>query len=238
MYLQKKIDIAYEEITGVIRATTPDKNITSAVIWNDKADLITAQVINANPDQIAYTSFEEGPGLEGQWTMTSSNPVDNWQSGNVHTGSVSLYSPVVDIEMEKKDLPAGKYKVSFWIHPNGQSNLSPIVKSSESNLATVNQTLSRASGWKLYEAVITLTTDTKIQLVIPNGVYLDEVRLHPAQARMTTFNHRPLVGLISKTGVNHHTEYYEYDGLKRLRIVKDFDGNIIKRHTYKYKKNH
>ncbi|OJJ16053.1 hypothetical protein BKI52_35375 [marine bacterium AO1-C] len=238
VYLQKKVDVTYENYTSNVVATTPNKDITSAVIWNSKHDLVIARAVNADPGQIAYTSFEETDVVnEGQWAITSATTSSQWQTTKVHTGMQALYAESAKIELKKNNLLAGStYKVSFWIHPNNQSTVNPVVKSSALNIATLQQTVSRPSGWLLYEATITLVSDTEVTLEIPQGVYVDEVRFHPVQTRMATFNHRTLVGLVSQTGANHQTVYYEYDGLKRLRIVKDFDGNIIKRHTYKYKK--
>jgi hypothetical protein len=64
--------------------------------------------------------------------------------------------------------------------------------------------------------------------------FIDEVRLYPADALMNTVTYTPLVGKTSETDANGVTSYYVYDDFNRLRYIKDQDGNIIQRFTYKY----
>lgn len=54
-------------------------------------------------------------------------------------------------------------------------------------------------------------------------------------AQISSYSYIPLVGIKSATDVKGYTTYYEYDGLQRLKTVKDHDGNIIKSNSYHYK---
>jgi YD repeat-containing protein len=51
--------------------------------------------------------------------------------------------------------------------------------------------------------------------------FLDEVRLHPLDALMTTFAHQPLIGLQTSTDANGLPTYFEYDSFGRLSTVRD-----------------
>ena len=55
------------------------------------------------------------------------------------------------------------------------------------------------------------------------------------QAQLTTYDYQPMVGVTSSTDAAGITTYYEYDGLQRLKRVKDQDGNIVKHYVYHYK---
>jgi YD repeat-containing protein len=85
-------------------------------------------------------------------------------------------------------------------------------------------------GWKLYQAEISNSSTITIS---GNGL-IDEVRLYPAKAQMSTFTYEPLIGMTSKCDANNRIEYYEYDSFGRLKLIRDFDGNIIKSFNYQY----
>ncbi len=66
------------------------------------------------------------------------------------------------------------------------------------------------------------------------SVWFDDVRLHPADAQMVTSTHNLLTGPTSISDPNNQPTYYEYDGLQRLQLVKDREGNVIKHLEYHY----
>ncbi len=66
------------------------------------------------------------------------------------------------------------------------------------------------------------------------GLKIDEVRLCPADAQMTTYTYKPGFGVTSVTDPNNITVYYEYDDFGRLKLVKDHEGNILSLNQYKY----
>lgn len=55
-----------------------------------------------------------------------------------------------------------------------------------------------------------------------------------AAAYVTTYTHRPLVGLLSSTDAAGLTTTYEYDGLGRLLRIKDPAGKVIEEYEYNY----
>jgi hypothetical protein len=64
------------------------------------------------------------------------------------------------------------------------------------------------------------------------SAWIDDVRVHPVGALMTSTTYKPLIGKTSETDANNRTVYYEYDNLHRLKYVKDEKQNILE--VYKY----
>ncbi|PSL26461.1 RHS repeat domain-containing protein [Chitinophaga ginsengisoli] len=51
---------------------------------------------------------------------------------------------------------------------------------------------------------------------------------------ITTYTYNPGLGITSETDQNSRTTYYEYDGLGRLKVIRDHDGNVLKQIDYQY----
>jgi len=64
---------------------------------------------------------------------------------------------------------------------------------------------------------------------------IDELRLYPANARMTTYTYDPVLGKTAECDINNRIAYYEYDSYGRLHIIRDERSNIIKLYEYNYK---
>ena len=69
-------------------------------------------------------------------------------------------------------------------------------------------------------------------MVLTDGDAIDEVRIYPETAQLTTMTYTPLIGMTSQCDAANHITHYEYDGLSRLKLVRDADGNILKKIDY------
>ncbi|MEO7991905.1 MAG: hypothetical protein ABI663_20285 [Chryseolinea sp.] len=97
-----------------------------------------------------------------------------------------------------------------------------------------------------YQEVLTVLTQTTIDALNTSPGTDDQVRLTLQTLRsnatlkkslITTYTYEknnPLIGMTSETDPNNKTQYYVYDVFNRLRLVKDSDGNIIKKYEYNY----
>jgi YD repeat-containing protein len=88
-----------------------------------------------------------------------------------------------------------------------------------------------ATGWHLKKQPY---VGGSVQL--NDGTRIDELRIYPADAQLTTYTYDPLVGVTSSTDINNQPVQFDYDGLGRLILVKDQDKSIVKRKEYQYKK--
>lgn len=63
---------------------------------------------------------------------------------------------------------------------------------------------------------------------------IDEVRVYPQDAQVTSYTYVPFVGMRSMTDGRGVTESYGYDNFVRLQSIADTDGNIRQTYDYHY----
>jgi YD repeat-containing protein len=172
-----------------------------------------AEAINASPADIAFTSFEADG--KGNWTFTGTPVADaaaltGGKDYNLSSGSIS-----------KSGLNTSRsYIVSYW---------------SKTGSATVNGSTASAvvsrNGWTYYEHKLAAGASS---ITVSGSVSIDELRLYPSDAQMTTYTYDVLAGMTSQSDINNRITYYLYDAFGRLKAVKDQDGNVIKTVEYHY----
>lgn len=84
--------------------------------------------------------------------------------------------------------------------------------------------------WQYVE--VPLTSSTTIG---GSGTLIDEVRIYPAGAQMTTYSHDKGLGIITTMDINNRATYFSYDDKRRLRRILDDDKKILKMFTYHYR---
>lgn len=194
-----------------------DKNLT--YLWGYDKRYPVAEIQNAPMSQVAYTSFE-GTTNDGNWTF-SGNPSVPTTTARTGIKTFTLTSSSISFI----SLPAGKYKLSFF--GKGTITVSPTpVPSSTISKADID-------GWTLYSHVLDLASATTV--LISGTGELDELRLHPVNATMSTYTYKALTGYTSTTDPNMVITYYEYDIFNRLSMVRDHKKNFLKTFKYNYK---
>lgn len=195
-------------------------NAKESYIWAYAHSLPIAKVQNAPASQIAYTSFETGD--QGNWSYSGAS-IAGGKTGDYsyNLSSGGLTSP---------SLPAGAYIVSYW------TNGSPAVLSGGSTVTTNVNGQTDGTIWAYYEYTVSLSSPGTISLSGSSGV--DEVRLYPAAAQMSTYTYRPSIGISSQCSPAGRISYYQYDGFNRLQVVLDQQKNITKTFQYNYVPHH
>lgn len=92
------------------------------------------------------------------------------------------------------------------------------------NIATSVTGYTTGGGWQFFKhKIFNPTTIT----VSGTGI-IDELRLYPIDALMTTYTYDPLIGMTSQSTPNNDITYYIYDDFGRLKLIKDQNGKILK----------
>jgi|GEM_PF-4919635 len=190
------------------------EGILRSYIWDDAGINLLANATNAAYADICQTSFENGG--RGKWIY---NGVPAFDASAV-TGNNS-YTLTGSYTVGAAGLTASReYVVSYW-SSNGAYTVS----------GTIGTTEGRTLGvWKYYEHRVTGVSG----LTISGSGKLDEVRLFPKDAQMTSFTNIPMIGTNSICDPNGKILYYSYDGLGRLMLIRDLDKNVVQRICYKF----
>ncbi len=211
----------YDAYNNLQQYTPIDQNSVN-YIWDYLHKYPIAQVKNAVLADVAATSFEADG--SGNWTYTGTSTADTTSI----TGGMSYNLGQTNGNITKSGLTSSTtYIVSYWISTNSPLTIAGTlagypIKGKTINIGGVN--------WTYYEHKLTGQTS----LTLSGTGYLDELRLYPATAQMTTYTYSPLVGTTTSCDVDNKVTYYFYDAYQRLMRVKDQDGNIIKTFQYHY----
>lgn len=196
---------------GQVSERYQESNVVESFLWDYQSTYPVAKVVNASVDDIAYTSFETTE--TGGWTIVPGGTI--LSTGGV-TGQRS-FSGKLRRTINRSD----RYTVTAWCDRSGTQTLD----GSQGKILTV------VGNWALKQWEFDVTAPKQVELTANK---IDEIRLFPYRASMTTYTYQPLVGMISQSDPNNRISYYEYDGLQRLSLVKDEEGNIVKTYEYNY----
>lgn len=208
---------------GNLVQTVSNENISSFV--NDYADRYTvASVVNAAYTEIAYSSFESNG--KGSWNFNAAFIKNN----EGITGNKSLFlgaDPVISSTastVTRSGLnTATTYIVTYWVKDD---KLAPTLIN-----GTAGEFLFQSGNWQLYKHEITGST----QISITGNGKIDELRLYPKGALMSTVAYSEGIGKVADCDANNRLLFYEYDALGRLKLVRDQNRNVIKIYEYNYK---
>ncbi|HEX5171750.1 MAG TPA: hypothetical protein VFW11_21375 [Cyclobacteriaceae bacterium] len=192
--------------------------IRNSFIWHPVDGKVLAYAENSSSNDIAYSSFEDDA-AKGNWTYVTSNFNDGKVGRSSHVLNASSISKSgLDI--------AQVYIVSFWAK-DGSPSVTNVASSNDAPQPG-------ADGWQYFEKTIANTSQVAISG--SGQTLIDELRIFPLGARMITYNYNPGQGLSCTVDYNNNTTYYEYDDFRRLKLIKDHKGNILKHYEYNYQK--
>src|SRR6185437_11821406 len=169
--------VTYDSVGNLIQTQNALSGQNDAVIMDYFNQFPVARVSNAAQSDIAYTSFESDG--SGNWSIPSS--VRNRVSYLTGKSSYDLSNGSIT----KTSLnTATTYIISYW----DSSNASVTVSGAQNITLAAQQ-----KGWNLY----TQTISGVSSVTISGTGLIDELRLYPNYANMTTSTYEPMVGITS-----------------------------------------
>lgn len=254
-YYQPASELVYDSEGGLVQTNKladpkgdfKPMDRSSLIYEKGNPSLILATASNADRGNIAYTSFES-PGDINNWGYNESLiSKDDWFSGNASF----KFDAVVRSVSRQSLLSNMKYKITFWAKNVPGNNYTLLInKNNErssgvliNNITPLKVYTNPVTGWSLYESIVTGATSVYIHNQNPSNtgaglpIMIDEVRLYPEGSAMNSATYN-IQGLKTSTiNANNKIQYFDYDGLGRLRAIRDEQRNIIKTYEYNYKTN-
>ncbi|MBX2920661.1 MAG: hypothetical protein KF746_00615 [Chitinophagaceae bacterium] len=214
--IEKKIEFLNFDNSGNILEQQKSDDINQSYLWDYNSSYPIAEVINSSFSDIAHTSFEADG--KGNWTFSGTPLAD----ATAPTGKKAY---TLGSSITKSGLSAtATYIVSYW---------------KKSGAVSVNGTTAGTgktiNGWTYHEHTVVNPAGGLITVSGTSGI-IDELRLYPSTAQMTTYTYEPLIGMTSRCDANNRITYYQYDGFGRLQSIRDQDNNLIKTMDYQYQK--
>lgn len=194
-------------------------DIKTCYIWDYLQENPVAEVTNATQSQIAYTSFESDG--TGNFEIPSSiresnNAITGKKSYSLNNGTIYKYNLSNTLT----------YIVSYWTKNSVAFSITGTLGGYPIKGRTTN-------GWTYFEHKIS----GQQTIAIAGSGSIDELRLYPENALMTTFTYEPLIGITSQADQNSRIKYFDYDIFQRLYLIRDQDNNILKKTEYYYTDN-
>lgn len=210
----------YDEVGNILQFITDSIN-RSCYLWDYTKSLPITEVTNSSAGNVAYTSFE----ADGKGNLIF-NAVKIVSDATAPIGKKCYTLGTVTTDyITKSGLTTNQnYILSYWVKTGTSLTISGATLGTPTTVRTLN-------GWTMYSRTVSNATAINVY----GSGFIDDIRLYPLNAQMTTYTYDPLVGMTSAIDAKGQTTYYEYDSFGRLKYIKDADGNILTEHTYNYK---
>lgn len=208
-----KSRITYDsyDAKGNLLSATNDGALSSSYLWGYNETFPIAKIDNAKYDATGIAVNGQG---ETVFTRVNELSFENFEEHSARTSSATahtgryVYQGSFDVELRDK-IP-GNYLLVYWSSTNGVD-------------------------WTKQEVKLNVTSTSGPHSIGSALTYLDDIRLHPIDAQMSTYTYDPLVGMTSQTDAAGITTYFQYDAYGRLMEVRDDKRNVLKQVKYHYK---
>ncbi|MEO9964361.1 MAG: BACON domain-containing protein [Reichenbachiella sp.] len=253
-YLIGDINYKYDGAGKVVEILDNLTGKASSQIWDRNGTVVVASINNAEVEACAYSSFEDvssngWAGLLPVFTLEQIGCVSNEgieackskcaepdndcfalcdrcaiDPVNISKGIFGDYAYQLEKGSLSKYLPANDtYLLSYW-KKEGTLSVSNL---SANDLVSTK----RMKGWTFEKRIITKNA-TAGAITISGTAVIDELKIYPKEALMTSLTFNPALGKTSETDVNDQMIFYEHDEAGRVVAVRDINLDILSSQSY------
>jgi len=207
-----KAEFTFYDSKGNLLEQRKANNIYQSYIWDYNKTYAVAVVVNSSYEDIGYCGFE----ADGTGNLNFNS------AGIINDNSAPAGKKVYDLQTAAitRSLDAQKiYTISLW-----SKNATPTV-----NGSPPLRTGEAINNWTYFEFQVANVSSLNIY----GSCLVDEVKVYPKNAQMTSYTYDPLIGVTSQSDMNGKITYYEYDQWGRLKLVRNNDRDVVKVFDYR-----
>lgn len=212
------------------------KNI-STVLMNQNANAPVANIKNARGDEVYFEDFDIEDLTSFELPHSMYDSLDS-RSGKYHKNLTAdtVYN-WADTRTIARNAIADNYIFSVWVKSRGGGNIILTLTNSSGTpyIFTLPYTFTD-NRWKYLRLKLPmsgLTSAFTMKYKSTTDISIDDFLLYPEQAEINTVGYHPDTYMkVVETDGNGISQYYDYDGYKRLSHILDQDKNIILKKDY------
>ena len=199
----------------------------------------TASPINlsAGSHTLEITCTFKGVILRGGWHPIETYPFSGTLSLTYpQSGAVQEEGDYQDCFFEDFESSGGTVQAGFHSDKCRTSNYNQLVDLVVGLEYVLDYMRYNNGEWQYVRSTITpTTTPYSLHITASSSNPIDHIRLYPTDCAAASFTWWPTGELRCRVDGDGLVETYEYDTQGRLTVVRDNDGNVVKRYSYNYK---
>ncbi|MDT3403739.1 RHS repeat protein [Mucilaginibacter terrae] len=213
--------------------------------WGYNRQYPIAEVKNALSNEVYHHNFEETSDFPSGVVYDNTHVRTGQVSGLIvnNSSSENVYHSNTWLQINQNGRNR-KYRYAGWVYSTGPSvELFLFMKrpGETGYLSYVDAVLTtEVNKWVYLVKEFEVPADvTQLNMRIDNNgggsVWFDDLSICPADAQLSTYTYKPLVGITSMIDPRGQVTTYEYDSFQRLKTVRDENGKVVKDMEYHYK---
>jgi len=203
----------------------------TVMVYNNSNSTVAAEVKNAVAGEVAYTGFETTETYQGGWTVPDMN-TDIKFDGTSIGGKGNFRITTFTTKNIHTLINAGTYILSYYT----TDTVGVTASGTDATILSTKISNNHLSNWNYVEHKLQVNSRSTVNVQLNHWDGLDELRLYPCDALMTTFNSDKDNYLVNSVMDNNSLPTsFEYDKLLRLTGVRNFDEDYVSVNDYLYR---